>query len=310
VRLKGNMKTVLVTGASGLIGRHLCRLLETKGYSIHVLGRSMKKDISYKQFVWDIGSGTVDLNVFKGVNAIIHLAGANISEGRWTKTRQQEIRDSRVKSIDLLYNSVKKVGIQLEAFISSSAIGYYGAITSDTVFTESDSPAGDFIGGVCLEWELAADALEKHGVRTVKLRTGVVLTAKGGPLAKMVQPIQLRFGSALGKGSQFMPWIHVDDLCQMYVQSLEDPKMSGPYNAVAPEHVTNRQVTESIGAVLKRKIWLPNVPSFLLKLIFGEMAVIFLQGSRVSSSRIKKTGFQFQYEELDGALKNLLPFST
>jgi len=300
------MKTVLVTGASGLIGRHLCRLLETKGYAIHVLGRSKKNDLPYKQFVWDVNKGVVDSDAFEGINAIIHLAGANISEGRWTKHRQQEIRDSRVKSTKLLLKAVQAAGIHLDVFVSSSAIGYYGATTSDTIFAEADSSAEDFIGNVCLEWELSADAFEQNDVRTVKLRTGVVMTPTEGPLAKMARPIQSGFGSALGSGKQFMPWIHIDDLCEIYLQSIEDVAMSGPYNAVAPTHATNAQVTSTIGRVLNRKTWLPNVPAFVLKLIFGEMAVIFLEGSRVSSHRIEQTGFQFRYPELEKTLTNLM----
>ncbi|MFT5479910.1 MAG: hypothetical protein ACI9UJ_000266 [bacterium] len=300
------MKTILVTGASGLIGLHLCKKLQDSGYDVRVLGRNKRGRIPYKQFVWDIYAGQIEDGALSDVHAIIHLAGANISEGRWTDNRRQEIVSSRVDSTKLLFEALKRSEGQISTFITSSAIGYYGAQTVDTIFKESDEPATDFIGQVCLNWELAADAFENDGIRTVKMRTGVVFTPTGGPLAKMVQPIKLGFGSGLGKGSQYMPWVHIDDLCSMYLQAIENDQMSGPYNAVAPEHITNKELMKGIGKVIRKKVWLPNVPSFLLKLIFGELAVIFLEGSRVSPDRIKKTGFSFKFPEVKTALTDLL----
>jgi uncharacterized protein len=300
------MKTVLVTGASGLIGQHLCKDLAKRGYDVRVLGRKKRQNSLYTQFVWNIAKSYIDMDAVRGVNFIIHLAGANISEGRWTDDRKQEIKDSRVISTELLLSAVIETDTVLDAFISSSAIGYYGAQTVKSIFLESDNPAKDFIGKVCLLWELAASQFEKRGIRTVKLRTGVVLTSSDGPLAKMLAPIKWGVGSGLGKGSQYIPWIHINDLVGIYVMAMEENEMTGPYNAVAPEHLTNLELTKSIAKAVNRKVRMPNIPDFLLKLIFGEMAVIFLEGSRVSADRIQRSGFQFKHPNAEQALKDLL----
>ena len=300
------MKTILVTGVSGLIGKHLCQVLQNKGYAVRVLGRTKRKNVPYQQFIWDIPSGHIEEGALDGLYAVIHLAGANIGEGRWTDNRKREIVSSRVDSMKLLSDGLKNVEGRISTFISASAVGYYGAKTVDTVFEESNDPAMDFVGQVCLKWELAADVFENDGIRTVKMRTGVVFTPTGGPLAQMTQPVKLGVGSGLGRGSQYLPWIHIDDLCRMYLKAIENETMSGPYNAVAPEHVTNEALIKNIGTVIGRKVWLPNLPAFLLKIIFGEMAVIFLEGSRISSERMQETGFKFKFRTLTSALTDLL----
>lgn len=300
------MKTILVTGASGLIGSHLCKTLAEKGHHIRVLGRSKRPNVAYEQYVWDVKKKQLDANAIIGVDVIIHLAGANISEGRWNENRKKEIIESRVATAQLLLQTVQETKTQLEAFISSSAIGYYGAQTVDTVFNESHPAANDFIAKVCVAWEEAAKQFEQIPVRTVCIRTGVVLTEEGGPLAKMKMPVSFGVGSGLGKGSQYLPWIHVDDLVGIYIKAVEDDTMKASYNGVAPEHITNEAFIKTIGKVLKKKVWLPNVPRVVLKLLFGEMAVIFLEGSRVSAEKIQEIGYEFQYPTAQKALKQLL----
>lgn len=300
------MRTVLVTGASGLIGKQLCKSLVEKGYTVRVLGRSIRENVPYKQFVWDVTNKQIDTESVIGVDYVIHLAGANISEGRWSNARKQEIIDSRVISAALLLDAVKSTGTKLKAFISSSAIGYYGAQTVETIFEETAPPAKDYIGHVCNEWEAAAKKFEAEEVRTVLIRTGVVLTPKDGPLGKMTAPVKLGIGSGLGKGSQYMPWIHIDDLCEIYLKAIEDETMTGPYNGVAPEHISNIDFTKSIGKAIGRKVWFPNVPGFILRVLFGEMAVIFLEGSRVSCKKIRQTGLDYKYPTAQAALGNLL----
>ena len=300
------MRTVLITGASGLIGRHLCKLLSERGYSIRVLGRSTRKEIPYEQFIWNVNENKMDVNAVKDVDYIIHLAGANISEGRWTDARKEEIVRSRVNSASLLFNAVNETNTKLKAFISSSAIGFYGAKTVETIFEETHQPGTDFIGQVCEKWEDAAQQFQQQGIRTVMIRTGVVLTQKEGPLAKMAMPVKLGIGSGLGKGSQYLPWIHIDDLCNIYAKTLEDEKMNGAYNGVGPEHISNVEFTKSIGKAVGRKVWFPNVPAFILKILFGEMAVIFLEGSRVSAQKIESAGFNFEFRTAQAALQDLL----
>mgnify|MGYP000548411736 CR=1 FL=1 len=299
------MKTILVTGASGLVGSHLCMKLLDKGYNVKRLGRQVVNGAP-NRFSWDVKNMKIDDEALSGVHAIIHLAGANISEGRWTDNRKKEIVDSRVNSTNLLLEAVKRTKPPLETYITASAIGYYGAVTTDHIFKEDDNPATDFIGEVCSRWEDAANQFNDIKVRTVALRTGVVLTAKNGPLQKMKLPVALGIGSGLGKGSQYFPWIHINDLCDMYIYALEHSNISGPYNAVSPEHITNLEFTKNIGNALRRKVFLPNVPSFILKLIFGQMAVIFLEGSRVSSQKIEHEGYLFTYKSSQKALNDLV----
>ena len=197
--------------------------------------------------------------------------------------------------------------MKLKALISASAVGYYGAQTSEKVFSETDPPAGDFLGQVCKEWEHAADKFSSMGVRTAKLRTGIVLSKQGGALARLQKPVQWGLASAIGSGLQYMPWIHMDDLCAIYIQALENIKMEGAYNAVAPEHVTNKAFTRRLAQALGKPFWFPNISALALRLLFGRMAVMLLEGSRMSTEKIESTGFIFLYPDLDSAFKELYP---
>ena len=300
------MKTVLVTGASGLIGKQLCAKLMEKGYTVRALTRNISERTPYRQYLWHLPQGFIDEKVFRDLDYIVHLAGANISDGRWTDQRREDILTSREDSAALLHGAMKITKSTVKAFISSSAVGYYGAQTSDQIYREEDSPLDDFIGTVCQKWEAAADKFQQEGIRTVKLRTGVVLSERGGALPKLTTPVKFGVGSGLGSGKQYMPWIHIDDIVNMYIKAIEDENMQGAYNAVAPEHITNRNLVKQIGKVLRRLVILPNAPSFVLKWIFGEMSVIVLEGSRISSDKIVQTGFQYQFPSIQNALKNLL----
>ncbi len=185
---------------------------------------------------------------------IIHLAGANIGEKRWTAKRRQLIIDSRVKSGQWIFEKIQENKIKLNAFISASATGYYGTLVADKIFSETDPPSNDFLGNTCQQWEQSADSFQKTGIRTVKIRTGVVLTKRGGALAKMAFIIKKGFGAAFGNGRQYIPWIHIDDLCGIYIKAVEDTGMSGAYNAVAPDFRTNRDFTRTLARVLKRPL--------------------------------------------------------
>jgi len=300
------MAKVLISGGTGSIGSLMADFLHRQGHEVGLLSRSEKNDGTFKTYKWNIKDNYLDPEALESCDYIIHLAGAGIADKAWTAGRKKEIIESRVLSTDLLYNQVKKHKTPLKAFISASAVGYYGQVTSNKNFTEKDKSANDFVGKTCFLWEQAAEQFEDLGIRTVRLRIGVVLMEKGGALEKMVQPIRMGFGSPLGSGKQYIPWIHVDDLIGMFYKALTSDDMSGAYNAVAPEPANNAEFTRILARVLNKKLWLPNVPAFVLKALLGDRASLVLKGSRVSSQKIESTGFTFKYTSLEPALKNLL----
>lgn len=299
-----NPKKILITGASGLIGSRLTELLIAGGHSVAHLGRS-KRPGQVSTFVWDPSKGTIDLNAFEKIDAIIHLAGAGIADKRWSAARKKEIMDSRVKSTELLYQTLKNNPHRIQTLVSASAIGYYGFGGDDRIFTEDDDPGNDFLALVTRQWEAEVDKLGLLGLRLIKIRIGIVLSEKGGALKEMGWPIRLGFGSALGTGQQFLSWIHLDDLCAIFVEAIENDSMKGPYNAVT-DCCTNEEMTKAIARALHKPLWLPSVPAFVLKIILGEMADIVLMGSKVSSEKIRQAGFRYQFPNLNSALNNLL----
>ena len=300
------MATILITGGTGLIGRRLARLLKKQGYTVALLSRSEKQSDEFPVYFWDINKQIIDPNAILSADFIIHLAGENIGAKRWTEERKKEIMCSRILPAQLLFDAISKSTHQPQAFISASAIGYYGAVTSDHLFTETDLAANDFLGNTCRQWESEVDKFSEIGIRTVKLRTGVVLAKEGGVLQKMKRPVEMGLGASLGNGNQYMPWIHIDDLCRIYLKAIEDSSMTGAYNAVAPEPITNKQFMQTIALVLHKKIRMPAVPSALLKLALGTMSEMLLEGSRVSSEKVVASGFQFLYPGLQNTLHNLL----
>jgi len=299
------MSSVLLSGGSGLVGRHLCIRLQEKGYDVAILSRSKIQNTKIPSILWSLESFEIDREAINRFDYIIHLAGANIGAGRWTPKRRLALADSRVKSAQLILDNIDKHNKRLKAFISASAIGYYGAGTTDKIFHETDAPAGDFLGQICDQWEIAADKFTSLDVRTVKLRTGIVLSRKGGALSKLLIPVKLGLASAIGTGRQYMPWIHIDDLCTIYIQALENEEMNGAFNAVAPEHITNKAFTRKLARAVNKPFWFPKIPSFLLKLLFGEMSSMLLNGSRISSDKIQAAGYQFRFPQLDIALKDV-----
>ncbi len=300
------MATILITGGTGVVGKHLYEKLKENGYTVAVMSRISRKDTEIRTYSWDIDNNEIEKGAIETADYIIHLAGASIGDKRWTTKRRQLIIDSRVKTGQLIFKKIKENKNKLKAFISASAIGYYGTITTDNIFSEIDLPSDDFLGETCRQWEQSADNFEKLGIRTVKIRTGIVLANEGGALSKMITPIKLGIGSAIGNGRQFLPWIHIDDLCGIYIKAINDTQMNGAYNAVSPDHKTNKDFTETLARVLKKSFWFPNVPALLLKFIFGKKSEIILKGSRVSSEKIIKAGFQFKFPNLEGALVDLL----
>ncbi|MGB1004708.1 MAG: TIGR01777 family oxidoreductase [Salibacteraceae bacterium] len=300
------MATVLVTGGTGLVGRHLCKHLKNAGYDVAILSQVRYNKSEFPVYYWNWKEKEIDEVALRNSDFIIHLAGANIAGQRWTPERKKLVIDSRVKSSEFLHQKIKELNLSPTAFISASAVGYYGMVTSNNIFKESDSPSTDFLGETCKKWEQAASNVYDPRIRVALIRTGIVLTKNDGALAKMLQPVKLGAASALGSGKQYMPWIHVDDLCEIYLKAIQDPKMFGAYNASAPEHHTNSTFTKAIAKPLGRKMWLPNVPSFVLKLMLGEMANMLLFGSRVSSKKLVDRGFKFKFASLEKALDDLM----
>lgn len=295
------MEKVLITGGSGLIGRRLSFLLKSRGYEVRILSRSNNPKNNYKTFVWNVSEQYINDSAFEGLNHIIHLAGAGIADKRWSEKRKKEIIASRVASTNLLYNSVKRLKTPLNSFISASATGYYGAVTSETIFEEKDKPAKDFLGKVCSLWEDSIFQFNEIKIRTVALRTGIVLSKDGGALKKMKTPII----TSLGNGKQYMPWIHIDDLCELYIKAIEDEQFKGAFNAVSPEHISNLSFSKKISKIFNYPFLALGAPSFILQIVFGEMSTIILNGSRISANKIKQAGFKFKFENLEKALKNL-----
>lgn len=292
------MAKILITGGTGLIGSRLSKLLNDNNHDVSILTRNPK---SKNEYLWNISDGVIDEKAFHKLDYIIHLAGAGIADKRWTQKRKQEIIDSRVKSTALLFEKITSLNVPLKGFISASGIGFYGAITSEKLCTETDPPASDFISKVCQLWETAAFKFASKEIPTTIFRTGIVLSKEGGALSKMKTPII----SPIGSGKQYLPWIHIDDLCKMYLDTIENDNMSGVYNAVAPEHHTSKSFSKILALQLGRPFIGVGVPSILLKLIFGELSVILLKGSKISSKKIEQSGFRFKFPKLKEALQNL-----
>ncbi|MEY4963797.1 MAG: hypothetical protein RLZZ323_1116 [Bacteroidota bacterium] len=300
-------KNVVLTGGTGFIGKKLTQLLLENGFSVSILSRSPKKKsegISY--FQWDIEAGTIDESAILNADYIIHLAGENIGAKRWTAGRKKAILDSREKSTQLLYACLQKHNKQLESFISASGVGIYGAINDELVCTETTPAASDFLGTVCQKWESATVPIHNLGIRTVQIRTGLVLGKGDGVLQQLVPLFRYKLGSAIGSGKQYMPWIHIDDLCRIYLAAITNSEMKGPYNAAVDDGTTNASFSAALAKVLGYTIWLPNVPAFVLQLVLGEMAQLILRGRRVASDKIEKMGFQFQFTDLEKALRHCL----
>ena len=294
------MGTILITGGTGLVGKLLQRKLLKKGYSVRILTRKPKKK---NEYYWNINRNEIDDKVFEDLDYIVHLAGAGIADKRWTASRKNEILESRTKSTQLLYKSIKEKKVSLRGFISASAIGYYGAITSEKIFSEEDAPASDFLGSVCKAWEDASLTFKQLRIPTTILRIGIVLAQHGGALSKMNTPLVI---TPIANGKQYIPWIHIDDLTNLFIKGIEDSSFVGIYNAVSPDTQTNSSFSKAL-AKRTKKLFVPfGVPKLIVKILFGEMSIILTTGSRMSSKKIEKTGFEFSYTTLNKALKNLL----
>ena len=295
---------VLITGATGLIGKPLTDALLKKGYQVSHLSRSPGKNPQVKTYIWDVAKGQIDEHCIDGVKTIIHLAGAGIAEKRWTKKRKALLMNSRTQSIRLIYQLLQKQPHQVKNVISASATGYYSN-RGDELLTEDSQPLNDFLGTCCIEWEKAVDEGQALGLSVTKFRTGVVLSTKGGALPPISLPVKFGLGAAIGNGRQFIPWIHWQDAVDMYLQAIEGHLPADVYNMVAPNPVTNKQLTQAVARQLRKPLWAPNVPVFLLKLALGEMSLVVLGSTRVSALKVQDAGYKFKFENITDALSNI-----
>lgn len=301
VVFKNKSMKVLITGGSGLIGKALTKRLLAEGHQVNILTRKITHKTAAKEFLWD--NKTIDNQAFEDVEVLVHLAGAGVADKKWTAQRKQEIIDSRVKSLELI--AEKYTGTSLKAIVGGSAIGYYGG-DSDEIDNNENSPNGsDFMADCCIKWEKGEeDFAKKLSLRLVKIRTGVVLDPNDGALPKIILPVKYYAGSPIGSGKQWMSWIHVDDIIEIFFRSILDNNISGIINGVAPNPVRNKDFTKLVAEILNRKIFLPNIPAFVLKMILGEMSVLVLGSSKVHNKQTLP--FSLKYEYLEDALKDLL----
>lgn len=300
------MQTVLIAGGTGLVGTHLSKLLQSEGYEVLHLSRKENLQAEFPAYQWDLNAGKIDEKALKKADFIINLAGAGIADARWTESRKKLIIDSRVDSALLLKAYIEKGIAKPKAYISASAIGYYGA-TGETIVDETTEPSpGEFLSDSTVLWEKAIEKVAATNTRTVALRIGIVFSTKGGALEKMLISFKFLQGAYFGDGQMWTSWIHIDDLCRMFQFSMENTAMKGVYNAAAPNPARNKEVIKGIKKAKNTPAILLPVPAFGLKLILGEMSDAVLKGTKASVEKIQKAGFLFKFPELIPALKDIL----
>lgn len=299
--------TVLITGATGLVGKEIVKLCHSKGIAVHYLTTSKSKlstSHNYKGFYWDLAKNEIDHKCFKDVTAIINLVGASISK-RWTAAYKKEILESRTKTAQLLQQTIKKHNYKIEHVVSASAIGIYPTSVTNYYDEKHTAISDSFLGQVVAQWENAIDGFKTLGCRVAKVRIGLVLAKNGGALPKIVQPIKFGAGAAFGTGKQWQSWVHVADLANLFLFVLQH-NLQGIYNGVAPNPVTNKALTKVAARVLNKPLLLPNIPKFAMQLALGEMHILLFESQRVSSQKIEAKGFNFKFMNLKPALEDLL----
>ena len=306
------MQTVLITGGTGLVGRALTVALLEKGYQVIILTRKIpegsQRQIKYA--LWDVAKQSIDVQAVQKADHIIHLAGAGVVDKKWSDAYKKEIIDSRVKSSELLVNTLKDHSNDVKTVISASAIGWYGADCDlpqgQAGFTETDPPAKSFLGETCRVWEESIGPMAALGKRLVKLRTGIVLSNAGGALAELKKPLRFGIAAILGNGRQILSWIHIDDLCRMFIYAVENENISGSYNAAAPMPVSNKTLVICMAETMRGKFFIPlHVPGFVIKIMLGQRSIEVLKSTTVSCKKIKETGFIFLYPSIGVALEQL-----
>jgi hypothetical protein len=295
-------KTVLIAGGSGLIGSRLAEMLQEKGFSARLLTRSPRGE---EQFFWNPAVGKIDDKSLQGIDYVINMAGAGIAEKRWTAARKREIVESRVQSARTLRSAFERLKIRPKAYLSASAIGYYGN-SGEQEMKETDLPLGQgFMVECCQKWEASADEIAALGIRTVKARIGIVLAKEGGALVEFVKPLRLGIGAYFADGQAWYSWIHRDDVCRFFIWAIENQQVEGVFNVVAPNPARNKDLVKAIAKAMRQPAVLAPVPAFTLRLMFGEMSDAVLNSNLVSSEKVRKAGFEFQFSELSRALETI-----
>lgn len=311
------MATILISGGTGLIGSALTDLLLAKGHRVIILTRNLKRAID-KQAAderltyarWNAREQSIDRDAIEKSDYIIHLAGEGIADKRWTAKRKKAIVQSRIQGSTLIIKALKEIPNNIQAVISASAIGWYGPDKIDgkvRPFVETDPADKSFLGDACKWWEESIQPVTELGKRLVKFRFGVVLSNEGGALPRFKKPIQFGFASILGAGKQVLSWVHIDDLCRILLFAIENDRIEGVYNAVAPTPVTNKELTLALAHRMRGKTFMAiHVPEWVLKTIFGELSIEVLKSATVNSEKMRSTGFQFLHPQIDSALNELI----
>ena len=304
-------KNILITGGTGLVGNALCNMLTEQGYAVTILTRSTNKTSNNPAIDfahWDINNHYIDPAAISKADYIIHLAGAGVVDKKWTAAYRKEILDSRVKSSELIIKSLQNNPHKVKGIISASAIGWYGLdVKENYQFVETDPADNHFLGETCRLWEESIEPATKLGIRVCKIRTGIVLSTKGGALVEFMKPIRLGIAGILGNGKQMVSWIHIEDLCRIFIHAIENEHLNGSYNAVAPEPVSNKKLTITLAKIMKGIFFIPSyVPKFILKIMMGERSIEILKSTNVNCDKIRNTGFTFLFPSIEMALKNLL----
>lgn len=299
--------TVLITGATGLIGQEIVKQCHTEGINVHYLTTSKSKlstEQNYKGFYWNPSNNDIDHTCFEGVSSIINLVGASISK-RWTEDYKREILESRTKTALLLQNTIKTHNYKIDHVVSASAIGIYPTSLVNYYEETTTEISESFLGKVVDKWEIAVDGFEALGCKVAKIRIGLVLANDGGALPEIIKPMKFGAGAAFGSGKQWQSWIHIEDLAALFVFALQH-NLGGIYNGVSPNPVSNEELTKVAAGVLDRPLLLPNIPKFPMKLALGDMHMLLFESQRVSSHKIETAGFNFKFVNLRPALENLL----
>jgi uncharacterized protein (TIGR01777 family) len=299
------MPTVLIAGGTGLIGTRLSKLLQARGYKVNHLSRTRDLHAAFPAYQWDLNKGTIDAEAVQTADYVINLAGAGIADKRWTTARKKLIIESRVQSAELLLQAFEEQDHAPKAYLSSAAVGYYGDRGAEWLDEES-APGQGFLPESCIAWEEAIQGVAETSLRTVALRIGIVLSTRGGAMEKMMLPMNFAAATYFGDGSQYYSWIHIEDLCRMFIWALENEKAAGFYNAVAPEPVTNKELTKTLGEAMDKPSVLVPAPAFALRLAMGEMADAILSSARVSSQKVVEAGFEFAFTDLLEAMRDLI----
>ena len=303
------MQTVLITGGTGMVGKTLANALLAKGYRVIILSRNLQQagqNLSYAK--WDLKKQEIDIEAVQQADHIIHLAGAGVVEKKWTPAYKKEIIESRTESSRLIFETLKNNENKVRSVISASAIGWYSADSMPVKpFRETADADESFLGQTCKLWEASIEPVTSLGKRLVKLRTGIVLGKDGGALAEFKKPIRFGVAAILSHGKQVVSWIHIDDLCRMFIAAIENEMMQGAYNAVAPGAVSNKTLTLVLAKKMNGKLFVPvHVPAFVLKITMGQRSIEVLKSTTVSCQKIMDTGFEFEYNDIDAALHDLL----